>query len=110
MTANARGSGRGRRIALRARSREFADVFEKNEKENKTTSVYRLNIHERFFSLLKDEQQLSINDFELTSLGKAKSILPHKVKPKQRDVYLHATSSCKKVLIMILCTLPEIYL
>ena len=51
------------------------------------TSVYRLNILERFFSLLKDEQQLSVNDIELTSLGKAKSILPHKVKPKQRDVY-----------------------
>ena len=28
--------------ALYARSRVFADVFEKNEKKNKTTSVYRM--------------------------------------------------------------------
>ena len=32
-------------LALRARfARELADVFEKNEKKNKTTSVYRLGI------------------------------------------------------------------
>ena len=86
---------RAPRSFLRAQfARELADVFEKNEKKNKTTSVYRLNIHERFFSLLKDEQQLSVNDIELTSLGKAKSILPHKVKPKQRDVYHRRISAC----------------
>ena len=48
-----------------------------------------LNIHERFSSLLKDKQQLSVNDIELTSLGKnikaAQSSLPHKVKAKQRE-------------------------
>ena len=39
------GGGGGRFLALRARSHalaSLADVFEKNEKENKTTSVYRL--------------------------------------------------------------------
>ena len=29
-------------LALRARSRTLADVFEKNEKKNRTKSVYRL--------------------------------------------------------------------
>ena len=29
-------------LALRARSCALADVFEKNEKKNRTTSVYRL--------------------------------------------------------------------
>ena len=29
-------------LALRARSRELPDVFEENDKKNKTTSVYRL--------------------------------------------------------------------
>ena len=29
-------------LALRARSRTLADFFEKNEKKNRTTSVYRL--------------------------------------------------------------------
>ena len=29
-------------LTLHARSRELVDVFEKNEKKNKTTSVYRL--------------------------------------------------------------------
>ena len=29
-------------LALRARSRAIADVFEKNEKKNRITSVYRL--------------------------------------------------------------------
>ena len=39
------GGGGGRFLALRARSHalaSLADVFEKNEKKNKTTSVYRL--------------------------------------------------------------------
>ena len=30
-------------LSLRARSRALADVFEKNEKKNKTTSVYMLD-------------------------------------------------------------------
>ena len=81
-----------------SRARELADVFEKNEKKNKTTSVYKLNIHERFFSLLKDEQQSSVNDIELASLGKnikaAKSISPHKVKPKQREKNISRISAC----------------
>ena len=39
------GGGGGRFLALRARSHalaSLADVFEKNERKNKTTSVYRL--------------------------------------------------------------------
>ena len=37
---------RAPRSALRARfARELADVFEKNEKKNKTTSLYRLGIY-----------------------------------------------------------------
>ena len=39
------GGGEGRFLALRARSHalaSLADVFEKNERKNKTTSVYRL--------------------------------------------------------------------
>ena len=80
-----------------SRARELADVFEKNEKKNKT-SVYKLNIHECFFSLLKDEQQSSVNDIELASLGKnikaAKSISPHKVKPKQTEKNISRISAC----------------
>ena len=42
------GSGGGRRrknVFSRARfARELANVFEKNEKKNKTTSVYRLQL------------------------------------------------------------------
>ena len=34
-------------LVLRARSRELADVFEKNEKKIKTTSVYRLKINKK---------------------------------------------------------------
>ena len=47
-------------------------------------------IHNVFFSLLKDEQHLSVKDIELTNLGQnikaAKSTVPHKVKPKQREI------------------------
>ena len=43
-----------------------------------------------FFSLLKDEQHLSVNDIGLTNLGQnfksTKSTVPHKVKPKQREI------------------------
>ena len=41
MTASVRGSGGGRRIFL---PRALVDVFEKNGKKNKTTSVYRLSL------------------------------------------------------------------
>ena len=48
MTASARGRGGGRRkytgVLYFSFSRSaLADVFEKNEKKNKTKSVYRLN-------------------------------------------------------------------
>lgn len=43
-----------------------------------------------FFSLLKDEQHLSVNDIGLTNSGQnvksTKSTVPHKVKPKQREI------------------------
>ena len=42
MTASVRGSGGGRRIFL---PRALVDVFEKNGKKNKTTSMYRLSIN-----------------------------------------------------------------
>ena len=42
------GGGSGRRKSSRApRSFSLADVFEKNEKKNKTTSVYRLLVRAR---------------------------------------------------------------
>ena len=43
---NRRGFIDRQRKGLRARPRELADVFEKNEKKNKTTSVYRLYLGE----------------------------------------------------------------
>ena len=42
LTASARGEGWKKK--KRASSRALADVFEKKEKKNKTTSVYRLSL------------------------------------------------------------------
>ena len=58
----------------------------------KITNLLRcvFHVHKVFFSLLKDEQHLSVNDIGLTNLGQnikaAKSTVPHKVKPKQREI------------------------
>ena len=46
-------------LVLRARSRELADVFEKNEKKIKTTSVYRLKINKKA-SLLGSRETFSL--------------------------------------------------
>ena len=62
MTSSARGQSLFFFLALRALSRalaSLADVFEKNEKKNKTTSVYRLRFSTR--GMFGKKQNTSLN-------------------------------------------------